>query len=150
MRYVVLVCLLALAAAWSWIEPRTRPDPAALRLPSTLYLADRNGKPVRFLPDGQWRRHLWVDAADIPDTVRQAFLAAEDERFYAHPGFDAAAIARAALSNLTAGRVVSGASTLTQQLVKSAHPGPRTLGRKILEAGGGRPPGADFSPRKRF
>ena len=55
----------------------------------------------------------------LPEHVPQAFIAAEDKRFYEHDGADDAAIARAAWSNLRAGETVSGASTLTQQLIKN-------------------------------
>ncbi|HPF23957.1 MAG TPA: PBP1A family penicillin-binding protein [Hyphomonas sp.] len=55
----------------------------------------------------------------LPDHVPQAFIAAEDKRFYEHDGADDAAIARAAWSNLRAGETVSGASTITQQLIKN-------------------------------
>jgi penicillin-binding protein 1A len=56
---------------------------------------------------------------ELPRHVPQAFLAAEDKRFYQHDGADEAAIARAAISNAAAGETVSGASTITQQLVKN-------------------------------
>ncbi|MFN7054285.1 transglycosylase domain-containing protein [Hyphomonas sp.] len=60
-----------------------------------------------------------VDVTRLPKHVPQAFIAAEDKRFYEHDGADEAAIARAALSNAKAGETVSGASTITQQLVKN-------------------------------
>ncbi|HPE48531.1 MAG TPA: PBP1A family penicillin-binding protein [Hyphomonas sp.] len=55
----------------------------------------------------------------LPKYVPEAFIAAEDKRFYEHDGADDAAIARAAWSNLRAGETVSGASTITQQLIKN-------------------------------
>ena len=60
-----------------------------------------------------------VDVAELPKHVPQAFIAAEDKRFYEHDGADEAAIARAAISNAAAGETVSGASTITQQVVKN-------------------------------
>ena len=60
-----------------------------------------------------------ITVAELPKHVPQAFIAAEDKRFYEHDGADEAAIARAALSNAAAGETVSGASTITQQLVKN-------------------------------
>lgn len=60
-----------------------------------------------------------IDVAELPKHVPQAFIAAEDKRFYEHDGADEAAIARAAISNAAAGETVSGASTITQQLVKN-------------------------------
>ena len=49
-------------------------------------------------------------------TLQKAFISAEDHRFYSHPGIDFMAVLRAVKSNLAEGRIVSGASTLTQQL----------------------------------
>ncbi len=62
-----------------------------------------------------------------------AFVAAEDQRFWRHPGIDPLAILRAAMSNLSRGRIVSGASTLTQQLARLTYPGPRSYYRKLVE-----------------
>ena len=62
-----------------------------------------------------------------------AFVAAEDQRFWGHPGIDPLAILRAAVSNLSRGRIVSGASTLTQQLARLTYPGPRSYYRKLVE-----------------
>ncbi|MGA1343365.1 MAG: transglycosylase domain-containing protein, partial [Hyphomonas sp.] len=60
-----------------------------------------------------------ISVADLPRHVPQAFIAAEDKRFYQHDGADEAAIMRAAAANTVAGETVSGASTITQQLVKN-------------------------------
>ena len=70
----------------------------------------------------------------LPPRVVQAFLAAEDRRFETHPGVDVLAVARAVRDNLRAGRVVSGASTLTQQLARQLVPRKRTLLGKLQEA----------------
>ncbi|WP_373005874.1 transglycosylase domain-containing protein [Hyphomonas sp.] len=75
-----------------------------------------------------------TDISTLPAYVPQAFIAAEDKRFYDHDGADDAAIARAALSNLRAGETVSGASTITQQLIKNLVLDNRqTLKRKAQE-----------------
>ena len=83
----------------------------------TVFL-DRSGRELRFLPDLKGERGRWVRLADVPEQVRNAFIAAEDERFYRHHGFDAAAIARAAGNNILKRRIVSGASTISQQVVR--------------------------------
>ena len=57
---------------------------------------------------------------EIPELVRNAVLAIEDERFYEHDGFDIKAIIRAARSNLETGGISQGGSTITQQYVKLA------------------------------
>ncbi len=110
-----------------------RLDPAALTPPAGPLVLDRRGEVLRLLPDAHGRRGLPLPPGELPSLVAAAFLAAEDGRFWWHPGVDPLALARAAWDNLVAGRVVSGASTLTQQLARLADPGPRTYGRKVLE-----------------
>jgi len=132
-------CLLATAIyqAYSYykkVEPLTRPDPGLLALAATPVVCDRNGIPLRLLTDERWFRHVPMPEDKIPVLVQQAFLAAEDSRFYRHPGFDPLAIIRAARANSRAGHIVSGASTISQQLVKSYKKrGPRTLDAKLQE-----------------
>lgn len=71
----------------------------------------------------------------LPAYVPQAFMAAEDRRFYQHGALDYVGIARAVVVNYQAGRVVQGGSTLTQQLAKSLFLTPdQTLKRKVQEA----------------
>lgn len=80
------------------------------------------------------RRYV-VPLEGIPLHVRKAFLAAEDARFYEHPGVDIWSIVRAAMVNVRAGAIVQGGSTITQQVVKALLLSPeRTLERKIREA----------------
>jgi len=72
--------------------------------------------------------------ADIPQQVRNAFLAAEDEHFYHHPGINPARILSAAIANLRAGHTVQGGSTITQQVAKNfLLTSARTYTRKIRE-----------------
>ncbi len=72
---------------------------------------------------------------DLPPMVVQAFVAAEDARFYQHRGFDLQSISRAFFKNIEAGRVVQGGSTITQQVAKSLFLTPeRSYIRKIKEA----------------
>lgn len=70
----------------------------------------------------------------IPKNLRNAFLAAEDQQFYEHPGINPARILSAALANLKAGRTVQGGSTITQQVAKNFLLTPeRSYSRKIRE-----------------
>ena len=73
--------------------------------------------------------------AEIPQMVRDAVIAIEDERFYIHDGFDLKAIIRAARTNLEAGGISQGGSTITQQYVKLAiiRNTERTASRKLEE-----------------
>jgi penicillin-binding protein 1C len=95
---------------------------------------DRHGAWLRALPveDGRWRLRADLDRTD-PTFVRR-LIALEDERFWRHPGVDPAAAARALASDLTAGRIRSGGSTLSMQLARRLEPRRRTLGAKVLEA----------------
>lgn len=78
---------------------------------------------------------LLLNIEDLPDHVKNAFIAAEDARFYEHPGVDAVRILGAAWSDLKAGAFVEGASTITQQLIKLTHLNSRKeLSRKVDEA----------------
>jgi penicillin-binding protein 1A len=92
---------------------------------------DRNGKLIgEFYTEK--RRMVAID--DIPEHVKFAFVAAEDGSFYSHSGVDYVSILRAALANLREGGIAQGASTITQQMVKSLLLTPeRTYTRKMRE-----------------
>src|SRR5436190_10769767 len=107
--------------------------PALLRPPvHSIALLDRNGIPLRETRVAERFSHeLALD--EVPRRVIDAVLAAEDKRFYSHHGIDWLATGRAIMAGLTHGRVVSGASTITQQFVKIAQPRPRTLRAKVIE-----------------
>ena len=76
-----------------------------------------------------------VPLSDVPKDFINAVLAAEDARFFRHAGVDPVAIVRAALKNVSQGKIVQGASTITQQTVKNLYFGQeRTWWRKIREA----------------
>jgi membrane peptidoglycan carboxypeptidase len=108
---------------------KTLPDPAQR---SVIYAAD--GKtPLATLWLDENRKV--VKLKDIPKRVRNAVVAIEDDRFFQHSGVDFRGIARAAVTDLRAGHIAQGGSTLTQQLVKLTVTGnSRTLDRKLREA----------------
>lgn len=107
---------------------------AALHRPVSVVVEDRAGEPLRMFlgADQRWRLPVTLD--QVPPEMVAALIASEDRRFYLHPGVDPLAVLRAAIANLRAGAVVSGASTLPMQIARMAVPRRRTLGAKTLEA----------------
>ena len=92
---------------------------------------DRNGK---LIGEYYTEKRRLVPIDEIPRHVQLAFVAAEDGAFFEHEGIDLVAIARAAINNLLAQRITGGASTITQQMVKSLLLSPeRTYRRKMRE-----------------
>jgi len=83
---------------------------------------------------GEERRAV-VSIADVPAQLKQAIIAAEDERFYSHPGIDYIGVMRAAYANLVAGGRRQGASTITMQVARNFFlSSEKTLTRKLYEA----------------
>jgi len=101
-------------------------------LAQTGAIYDKDGAYVTSLVGSENR--TVIDMDDLPRHVVDAFLAAEDLRFYKHPGFDLTRIFGAVLSNLRTGGYSQGASTITQQLVKLSHlSSQKTIARKLEE-----------------
>ena len=94
---------------------------------------DRNGRILRLFPDGQDRMGLWCDGKSFPAHLKAAVIAAEDKRFNYHSGFDLIAIIRAMYCNVRRQKTISGASTITQQVVRLIRPRSRTYSAKIVE-----------------
>jgi penicillin-binding protein 1A len=110
--------------------PRPEDAVAAVRRPS-LTLLDRGGQTFANFGDIVGDKLL---LSDLPAYLPQAAVAVEDRRFWHHPGIDPVGLARAAWVNLTAGRVVQGGSTITQQVAKTLFlTNARTLRRKVQE-----------------
>ena len=132
-RLVILsVSLAIIAAGLVVLAPLPYDPPAPLQ---TAFVFDAEGRQVARISAEE--RRVVVPIRRVPDMVRQAFLAAEDERFYTHSGVDGPAILRALWQNATGGRF-QGASTITQQLVRNTSDPyvsrERTVTRKIREA----------------
>jgi penicillin-binding protein 1C len=102
--------------------------------PAMVRILDRQGRLLRECRPEDGFFHLPVRYEDLPRALVDATVAAEDKRFWDHPGVDLRAYCRAALSLLWQRRVVSGGSTITQQLIKLSQPRPRTFRTKIIEA----------------
>ena len=108
-------------------------DPGRFVRPRDAFaVTDRHGAVLRQARvDGVDRR--WIELPEISPNLVVAFLAAEDARFYEHAGADPLAMARAAATALRPWGRRSGASTITQQLVKRVYGRPFGLGSKLLE-----------------
>jgi penicillin-binding protein 1C len=106
-----------------------------LHADQSLRLTDRQGRSLRSVLSHREGTDTWVSLEQMAPYLVQAVLVSEDRRFRYHPGVDPLAIARAVKDNLVAGEVVSGASTLTQQLLRTlSAPAQRGLGAKAAEA----------------
>ena len=92
---------------------------------SSTIIYDDNNKAVQPLHDYSSNR-IKVKSEELPDNLKNAFIAIEDERFYEHDGVDFKWILRALWTDLRNGSTSQGASTLTQQLIKN----------NVFEAGG--------------
>jgi penicillin-binding protein 1C len=111
------------------------PLPAAMEVPPVFspQAIDRNGEPLRLLLTSDERFFQPIALQDCAPVFLKATLAAEDKRFWGHGGVDWLSTARAVKEIAVHRRVMSGASTITQQLIKNAEPRPRTVRTKILE-----------------
>ena len=128
---VAILCfVLPMGVGAAWLVPL----PARLqeRPSSVVTWADGTVMHVELAPDDRWR--LPVTELPPDPAFLQALIAYEDRLFWWHPGIDPLAIARAVVQNVSAGEVVSGASTLTMQVVRILEPRPRTLRSKVVEA----------------
>nr|MBN1229765.1 transglycosylase domain-containing protein [Anaerolineae bacterium] len=129
------------AGIWLWLL-RGLPDPssldAGLHIPS-IRITDRYGTLLYEVIDPDSARHNPVALEEIPAACINATLATEDAHFYENPGFDMRAIARSLWINIQGGEVLTGGSTITQQVVRNLLLTPeerseRTLRRKLREA----------------
>lgn len=139
MRRAGLAIAALLALGWITLEIalRVTPLPAALELPppSTTELQDRNGRPLAVIPTDSAREAIPRRLDQLGRWLPEVTIAIEDRRFRSHHGVDLLALGGAAARNIRNLRVLSGASTITQQLIKiTSPPAPRTLSAKLREA----------------
>lgn len=132
---VILLLAIGLFIWKTWVDllplPESlTPDTSSLRRVQVL---DRRGSPLSITFQNPWNLHHIIPLHEIPPFLQQAFILAEDKRFYLHKGVDWKARLHAWVQNLKAFRTVRGASTLTEQVVRMLHPRPRTLWSRWLE-----------------
>ena len=116
------------ALAWS------SPLPQRLNVKDSVVVEFADGTTAHAFLGSDQRWRIPRDLSGIDPRYIEALIRLEDKRFWEHQGVDPLAIGRAAISNLTQGKVVSGASTITMQLVRMLEPRPRTLRSKLTEA----------------
>lgn len=133
-----LIAALTLLGLWAGFRLALRwvpfPEQDLQRLPTSVLLTDRDGQLMRV--------KLGVGDFDCspgyrPDPehwVVKALVAVEDRRFWQHAGLDPLALGRAALQNVLGGRRISGASTLSTQVIRMAQPRRRNWSTKAIEA----------------
>lgn len=126
---VVLPGLILLVANWVFPLPVEKLHP-----PSSTVVLDRHGEWLRAFAasDDSWRIPE-PSLAEISPKLRTAVLTYEDRWFYHHFGINPFSIAQALVTNIKAGRVVRGGSTITMQVARMMEPKPRTIRNKIIE-----------------
>ena len=127
----IAVLAIAFYAAVRWVP---FPEDELARLPSSVVLTDRVGEPLRVkLAAGGFDCRPGYQPAP-ENWIAKAIVAAEDRRFWSHPGVDGLALVRAATQNAFRGRRVSGASTISTQVIRLMEPRRRTMLTKVIEA----------------
>ncbi|MCG3412249.1 transglycosylase domain-containing protein [Staphylococcus massiliensis] len=132
LAFLVLMLLgILLFAYYAWKAPAFSDSKLQDKIPAKIY--DRNGELVKTMDDGQ--RRARVDIDEVPQQMKDAVLATEDNRFYDHGALDYKRLFGAVLKNVTGGFGSQGASTLTQQVVKRSFlTNEKSIGRKAQEA----------------
>ena len=117
LRRLAIGLLAAVAAfgVWAWFVPVPDPEPVG-----TLNLQDYRGRDIAEIPDADARVQMPVDLAAMGDDLPRITIALEDRRFESHGGVDFHAICAALYRDVKLRRIVSGGSTITEQLVKLA------------------------------
>lgn len=118
--FIGILFLLFLGIIWYLIA--SAPDINTISVSPTesaTYICDEDGNYLRKLTLASSNRDI-VTIEEIPETLQQAIISIEDERFYEHGGIDLRGIARAFWTGVTQGSFSEGASTITQQLIKNS------------------------------
>ncbi|MEL7200726.1 MAG: penicillin-binding protein 1C [Pseudomonadota bacterium] len=112
---------------------RVFPPPLARLADQGIIVRDHQGQWVHGFTNEAGRWQFAADLSKIDPAFIEELIAIEDQRFYDHPGVDGQALIRAMINGVRAGRIVSGASTITMQTARLLEPRPRTLTAKAIE-----------------
>ncbi|NOU60687.1 penicillin-binding protein 1C [Marinifilum caeruleilacunae] len=126
-RILLLAFFLLCVGFWFSLPKQLFNDPSS----TILYSSEQKLLGARIADDGQWR---FPESKSVPLKFEKSLLAFEDQYFYSHPGVNPVSIGRAFMQNMKAGKVVSGGSTISMQLIRISQKGKsRTVLRKIQE-----------------
>ena len=117
---IALFGVAAAAAAGIWIWRLPLPGELQRPVAGTLTLLDDHGREIAEIGSREARVQIPVTLSEMGEWLPRVTIALEDRRFYEHSGLDWRATTAALIRNIQSGRVVSGGSTITQQLVKLA------------------------------
>lgn len=129
--FILLALAILLKLTLHLPIPKQKLNPAPV---VSLQILDRDGQLLREVLSDEGGRCRWVDFENISPALFKATIAAEDRRFFQHQGISLLGIARAAFQNLSSRRIVSGASTISQQLIRNIYYYRRNIFNKLLEA----------------
>lgn len=126
-KYYLLAFFFILFVWWWFCLPKE-----LFNDPTATVLLDKNGQLLnaQIAEDGQWR---FPKSDTVPYKFKQAIIEFEDHRFYSHLGVSVMGIGRAMKQNISNGKVVSGASTITMQVIRMSRNKPRTFYQKLIE-----------------
>jgi penicillin-binding protein 1C len=129
LRHKGKLAVIGVLLVWFWFA---LPYPL-FNDPTSTVIEDRDGKLIgaKIAADGQWR---FPQIDKVPSKFALAITCFEDQYFYQHPGVNPLAMGRAMVQNYRTGRVVSGGSTLTMQVIRMSRKGQgRTIPEKLIE-----------------
>jgi len=138
LSFVIVVWSLPVALLLLLVFAPAPSSPYARALADSTKIYDRHGRLLYEVTLPQEGTHTYLYLDEISPTLRQATVATEDASFYSNPGFDVLALGRALVQNVRAGEVVTGGSTITQQLVRNLYLTPeerssQSIQRKVRE-----------------
>lgn len=127
---LITVGILGGAGFWSAAALVGYPTEVFSQYSASQRIEDRNGRLLRSVPfNRRGERARYVPIENMGKWVPAAIVAVEDQRYFSHVGIDPVGIVRAGWTNITAGEVVSGGSTITQQLARTVDPALRQRNR---------------------
>jgi len=137
LRLLIVLVLIFICTAgiltYSKIEPFSDELPSNTKTAKKPIFLDRYGKRLNTTYENRWNLNDKVEIHDIAPLLKNALVVSEDKRFFSHSGMDWLARAKALWQNISSFRVVRGASTISEQVVRMIHPRKRTFSSRWIE-----------------